>query len=277
MSRSWRKTPLARLGDRLLGLMVAMALGVGWFVALWGLRLTALTAGMALGGLLMLLGRCFTRASVRKREKQMRRELGGELALDALLLMPDRKAAFQAAIWLMPRAKLTLSRMTDAGVLCARGDERVLITLIACHPSETIGVGALVKARKEALALGAERVLLCLTAEPTREARAWAETGEPPIRILSRAELIDAAGACAPATDEQLSALKPRARRLRARDVAGHVLAPGRARRYFWYGLGMAALYFVTGLSYYPLPAALCLLLSLGCKLYRTKVERGAL
>lgn len=277
MRSRWNKTPLARLTDRLLWLLAAMALGVGWFVWLWGLRLTALTAGMALGALLLLLLRCFTRATVRKREKQMRREIGGELALDALLLMPDRKAAFQAAMWLMPGERLTLVRMADAGVLCASGEERVLIALDARHPSEPVGVGAFVKARKEALALGAGRVLLCLTSEPTREARAWAEAGEPPIRVVSRAEMIALAGACAPATDAQLSALKPRGRRLSARDVARHVLAPERARRYFVYGLGMTALYFVTGLLYYPLPAALCLGLAAGCRLYRPDAPKGAL
>lgn len=53
------KTPLANVSDRVLRVMIACGLGIGWFVYLWGMRLTALTAGVAFGGLLWLCARQF--------------------------------------------------------------------------------------------------------------------------------------------------------------------------------------------------------------------------
>ena len=41
------KTPLANVSDRVLRVMITCGLGIGWFVYLWGMRLTALTAGLA--------------------------------------------------------------------------------------------------------------------------------------------------------------------------------------------------------------------------------------
>ena len=49
------------------------------------------------------------------------------------------------------------------------------------------------------------------------------------------------------------------------------VLHPSRAKRYFWYGAGLAALTLVTGQRFYPIPAAICLLLFIGCKIYAAR------
>ena len=59
-------------------------------------------------------------------------------------------------------------------------------------------------------------------------------------------------------------------RRRHARSLSAllsDVLAPGRAKRYLWYGLGMAALAILTRQWVYPLPAAVCLVLFAGCKI----------
>ena len=48
------------------------------------LSLPALTAGLGLGGLIWLCVRQFGKRITRKREKQMRRIIGGELALQKL-------------------------------------------------------------------------------------------------------------------------------------------------------------------------------------------------
>ena len=57
------KTPLANVSDRVLRVMITCGLGIGWFVYLWGMRLTALTAGVAFGGLLWLCARQFGKKS----------------------------------------------------------------------------------------------------------------------------------------------------------------------------------------------------------------------
>ena len=86
--------------------------------------------------------------------------------------------------------------------------------------------------------------------------------------LFPRQEMIDLAGLCSPATDEDLSRLGRRKKaRSRPKDWADLILAPSRARRYFWYGMGMSALALLTGQRFYPIPAAVCLMLFAACKL----------
>ena len=84
------KTLIAGITDRLMRAGTACILGIGWFVFLWGFSLPALTAGMALGVMLWLCARQFSKHITMKREKQLRCMLGGELALNRLLLEPPR-------------------------------------------------------------------------------------------------------------------------------------------------------------------------------------------
>ena len=93
MERYRQKTALASAADHLLRVLIAWAAGVGWFVALWGLCLPALTAGTALGGLFWLCARLLGKKQVQKKEAALRRTLGGELALEKLLLSPPAEAA----------------------------------------------------------------------------------------------------------------------------------------------------------------------------------------
>ena len=262
------KTPLANVSDRVLRVMITCGLGIGWFVYLWGMRLTALTAGVAFGGLLWLCARQFGKKSMMRREKQMRRIIGGELALGRLLLMPPRHAAFQAALWVSPRVPVRMQRALDWGVTGTLEDKPVLVRLIAQHESIPVTVQQVVEAAREMRALDAQSLILCLTAPATREALTYAAGFDPPIRVISRQEMIDLAGLCSPATDEDLSRLGRRKKaRSRPKDWADLILAPSRARRYFWYGMGMSALALLTGQRFYPIPAAVCLMLFAACKL----------
>lgn len=262
------RTPLASVSDRVLRVMITCGLGIGWFVYLWGMRLTALTAGVAFGGLLWLCARQFGKKSMLRREKQMRRIIGGELALGRLLLMPPRHAAFQAALWIAPRAPVQMQWALEWGVTGTLEDRPVLIKLIAQHESVPVTVQQVVEAAREMRAQKAESLILCLTAPAMPEALAYAAGFDPPIRVIDRQEMIDLAGLCSPATDEDLSRLGKRKKaRASPKDWADLVLAPSRARRYFWYGMGMSALALVTGQRFYPVPAAVCLLLFAACKL----------
>ena len=215
------KTPLANVSDRVLRVMITCGLGIGWFVYLWGMRLTALTAGVAFGGLLWLCARQFGKKSM------MRRIIGGELALGRLLLMPPRHAAFQAALWVSPRVPVRMQRALDWGVTGTLEDKPVLVRLIAQHESIPVTVQQVVEAAREMRALDAQSLILCLTAPATREALTYAAGFDPPIRVISRQEMIDLAGLCSPATDVDLSRLGRRKKaRSRPKDRADLILAP---------------------------------------------------
>lgn len=261
------KTLTAQFMDRILRITITCSIGMGWFISLWGFCLPALTAGAALGGLIWLCARQFSKRSTQKREKQMRRMIGGELALQKLLLLPARHAAFQAALWIAPKYPVVMQRAMEWGVLGTLDQEAVLIRLIAQHESQTVSVQQVLECAREMRVHQVKRCILCLTAPASRDALLFAAGTDPPIQVVERAELVDLAGLCAPATDEDLSKLARKKRRHRELgEWASIVLDASRARRYFWYGLGLGMLAIFTRLPVYPIPAMVCLGLSAACK-----------
>lgn len=262
------KTALASAADHLLRVLLAWAAGVGWFVALWGLCLPALTAGTALGGLFWLCARLLGKKQVQKKEAALRQTLGGELALEKLLLASPDEAAFQCVQWLQARTRLQI----ESGGLGMWDGETVLFRLFAQHPGTEISSQQVSETIRKACQAQVQRILLCTTAPLSSAACRLAETAEPSLRLVGREELIQLAGACCPATDEDLCRLKQRKpKRRSAREWLKIILHPSRAKRYFWYGIGLAALTLATGQRFYPIPAAVCLLLFAGCKIYAAR------
>lgn len=262
------KTALASAADHLLRVLLAWAAGVGWFVALWGLCLPALTAGTALGGLFWLCTRLLGKKQVQKKEAALRQTLGGELALEKLLLASPDEAAFQCVQWLQARTRLQI----ESGGLGMWDGETVLFRLFAQHPGTEISSQQVSETIRKARQAQVQRILLCTTAPLSSAACRLAETAEPSLRLVGREELIQLAGACCPATDEDLCRLKQcKPKRRSAREWLKIILHPSRAKRYFWYGVGLAALTLATGQRFYPIPAAVCLLLFAGCKIYAAR------
>ena len=269
------KKPLAALADKILRLLITCGAGVGWFVFLWGLNFASLTAGIALGGLLWLCARQFGKRSTQKREMQMRRIIGGELALERLLLFSPKQAGFQTSLWISKRFSLVMNQAVDWGVTGMLDGQPTLIRLIAQHQSIPVNVQQMICAAREMHQYGMKCCIICSTSTLTKEALSFAAQFEPPMQIISRDELIQFAGLHSPATDEDLLKLGRKKRRRRTpKEWAAVILAPNRARRYFWYGIGLSILALLTGQFFYPLPAAACMLLFVLCK-YRSFRQRA--
>lgn len=269
------KTPVAEVSDRLLRAGITCGLGVGWFVALWGLSLPALSAGIALGVLLWLCVRQYSKQATRKREEQMRRMIGGELALNRLLMEPPRKAAFQCALWLAPKYPLVMQKAVEWGVIGLLDEKKTCIRLIAQHPAQKITAQQMVECAREARERQMDQTLLCLTAPAEAEALAYAAGLDPPMRVIERAELMELAGYAHPATDEDLRSIGRQKRTRRsAKEWLAVVLDASRARRYFWYGIGLSAFALWTESRFYPFPAAMCLGLFAACKARELSVNR---
>jgi len=270
------KTPVAEVSDKLLRAGTAAFVGIAWFVFLWGLSMPALTAGLALGVMLWLCARQFSKQATRKREEQMRRMIGGELALNRLLLEPPRKAAFQCALWLAPRYPLVMQKAVEWGVIGLLDGKKTCIRLIACHESKKITAQQVVECAREARERQMEQTLLCLTSSVSADALSYAASLDPPMKIIQRDELMELAGYAHPATDEDLRSIGRQKRTRRsAQEWLAVVLDASRARRYLWYGLGLSLLALVTGSGYYPVPAALCLGLFAACKFNRHRHWTG--
>ena len=261
---------LDQLGLRFLILLLSLL----WFIGLWGLSLASMVAGLAMalmGCTLLRLGQNKTTA---QREAALRRRIGGELALEAVIAVPAHKAHFQGALWLgSGHPALEMLRAGKNGVLCRYEGETLLVSLIAAHPSEKIGCGPLLALQRNLE--GADRAVALLTAPATREAQQYAAQAQPSIHLIDRETLAHLAGACAPATDEQLVALGKRRRQKADRQAwLRHILARSRTRRYLLYGLGLLALYGVTRLPYYPVPGMILLCLALMSRVYPRQPDR---
>ena len=186
------KTALASAADHLLRVLLAWAAGVGWFVALWGLCLPALTAGTALGGLFWLCARLLGKKQVQKKEAALRQTLGGELALEKLLLASPDEATFQCVQWLQARTRLQI----ESGGLGIWDGETVLFRMFAQHPGTEISSQQVSETIRKARQAQVQRILLCTTAPLSSAACRLAETAEPSLRLVGREELIQLAGAC---------------------------------------------------------------------------------
>ena len=130
MERYLRRKRLGGVLDE-MGLRALIALGtVMWFVWLWGLGMPALLAGLALGLMGQMALTRWRRRAVEKRERALRRQLGGEMLLEDMLLQPPRRAHFQAAMLLGQRYPLRMERVTEDGMLCLSGEERLLVSCL---------------------------------------------------------------------------------------------------------------------------------------------------
>lgn len=275
MQKYHLKTPIAAISDRVLRAAVTSALGIGWFVFLWGVSLPSLTAGLALGALLWLCVRQFSKQATCKREEQMRRMIGGELAVSRLLLESPRRAAFQCALWLTPKYPLIMQKALDWRVIGLLEGQRTCIRLIAQHPGQKITPQQILECARESREKQMEQTFLCLTAPAEPEALSYAAGLDPPIHVIEQSELTELAGYAHPATDEDLRSISRQKRtRHSAQEWLAVVLDASRARRYFWYGIGLSLFALLTGSGYYPFPAAACLGLYAACKLRQAAFNR---
>lgn len=263
----------SKLGLRLdgWGLRALLLIGsVGWFVFLWGLRLPALLAGLGLYGLLLLLLQRTQADRLHRREQQLRRQVGGELTLERLLLLPPAQAHFEAALRLGQRYPLEMLRLDDRGVLCRKGADTLLISFAQLPADDQADGRDILRLQQAARDLGANRAALCVPCGVSARAQGQA-TGEIPVSLLERGQLIALFGAQSPATDAQLVALNHRRARPPRGSFLRRMLEPSRWKRYALYGGLLLALYCFTHLFYYALPALLCIALAVACRCMQKK------
>ncbi|MBE5803395.1 MAG: hypothetical protein E7316_02675 [Clostridiales bacterium] len=262
MQNYLRKARFSTIADD-LGLRLGLfGLGLGWFVYLWGLGIPAVLAGLALGMIGQLALQQFRRRTVDRREAALRRRLGGELMLEEMLLAPARQAHFQAAMLLGMKYPLTMERVTEEGMLCRSGKDRLLVSCVPLPEGDELGRGAVVGVQRACRRHGAARGVVCITGKCTPRVEAWAAESCIPVRIICRETLLHLAGHASPATDEQLIQLGKRRKRPAAASVGRMILRRDKAKTYMLYGLGLMLMYVITRLRYYPVPGMVCLALA---------------
>lgn len=245
METGFKRNLLAELLDSVGRGVLLMALGIGWFVFLWGLNLPALLAGIALGTLLLL---------------------------EKMLLSEAKEAHFQAALLLEEKWPLRMQRITADGALCRQekpsgGAETLLVQCVRMPPEGELSIGQLVEAHRAMQRQQANRVVLCVLGKAPPRVIARAEQMPTPIRVIRRETLLALAGRLSPATDAQLVALGQRKRRTPQRGSLLSIMTQReKAPRYWGYGLFMLILYILTGSAWYAMPGTVCLTLSVVCR-----------
>ena len=260
-----KKTRLSGIMDGIGFHLAALVGSAGWFCFLWGLRPAALTAGLALYALLLLLRRKIRDDYLNRREKSLRAAIGGEMALDRLLLSPAPKASFEVAVLLSVRWPLTLLEAYDEGVLCVYRGKKLLLSFAQVPAAGSVDAGGVLSLQRNAKTLGADQGLLCAPCRITGEARAQAE-GEPRVLFLTREKMIALFGEASPATDDQLVALGRRKKARKPGAWRAWIFHPSRAKKYAWYGALLLLMYALTRLLYYAVPGLICVSFAAVCR-----------
>ena len=272
MQEYLRRSRLSVLLDGLGFHFLTFSLSLLWFSWLWGLRLSSLTAGGALYVLILLIRLKTRDGRLKRKEKQLRARIGGEIALERLTLCPRDQANFEIAMLLSLRLPLTLLRSGEEGTLCDYRGEKLLIAFQQAPEGEKVGAGQVLALQKSVRQAGAARGVLCVPCDLSQSARDQAQ-GAVPVSFLSRDPLLSLFGRVNPATDQQLVALGKRRKRRRPVRWLRVVLDRGRARRYLCYGALLLLMYQLTHLLYYALPGMLCVLLAAACRCAREEAE----
>lgn len=268
MQEYWHKTRFSEKMDTIGFHLGILCLSLGFFLLLWGWRISAFCAGFSLYVMILLLRRKTRDDRLLRKEKKLRARIGGELTLERLLLSPARQAHFEIAMLLSLEKPLELLRAGEDGMLCRMENEKIIIAFAQIPAACSLGAEKVLSIQRIAKARQARRCLLCVPCKISPEAQHQA-AGEIPVSFLSREEMIALFGASNPATDEQLAALgKCRKNHPPARKWLRLIFDPRRAPRYALYGVLLLSMYLLTNLPYYIIPGLTCAFLAAFCRCF---------
>jgi len=253
--------------DRLGLYLLSTAACFAWFYFLWGQAVPAMAAGLSLSVLVLRTVSLGEKRTLDRREAALRRRIGGEMAVDSLLLQSAQSATSNAAAWLSQVIALQDFQPKAHGILAKHEAGRVFIACLQRHASSPSDCDDVLACARRARRESADICIVCSTSDFTGQAAALAGDIAPRTRLLGRSGLIEMAGLAAPATDEQLRALGKRQRKQFRRELwQARILDPGKKRKYLLYGLGLSFLYLLTRQAVYIVPSLVCLALFALCR-----------
>jgi len=258
-----RPTPLAGKLDYIGLRLLIFALCFTWFYLLWSRLLPALASGGALALLWCLLIHLGQKRTLAAREISLRRKVGGQLAVDSLVLQNAQSAAANVTTWLSNHLPLEMFEQVADGVLARSDEKRVYVTCLRKHPSSHAERDDVLHAVRAARTYSAEVCVVCATCAFDSDAVLLAEDLQPRTRLLGREGLMRMAGVVTPVTNEQLQELGKlqRTHRFDSAQWKARLIQPGKAKRYGAYGLGMLVMLVLTRQWAYLIPSIACLLL----------------
>lgn len=260
-------TRLAGRIDRLGLCLFLLIICFAWFEYLWHHVLAASLSSVAMTILILSTISLGEKRTLNKREVTLRQRIGGEMAVDSLLLQTPTSAASNTAAWLMQALTLTDFEQREDGILARYEQESVWIACIQRHASGPADCDDVLSCIRNARRENADICVVCATSNFSSSAMLLVEDITPRTRLLGRSGLIQMAGIAAPATDEQLRALgKRRRQKFRRELLQARILDPAKKQRYLLYGIGLSLLYVFMRQLVYMIPAIVCLCLFALCR-----------
>lgn len=267
------KNPFSEKADH-FGFHFVLFLGSTlFFLLLWGFRLPALCAGCALYLFIITLRRKGQSRRLKQKEANLRRRIGGELAIERLLLQSIEKSHFETALLLSDAKKMTLVRILEEGILCMDQNLPALVAFFPCHPKDTVTATQVAHFQRQCLACGAMRGYLCSPGQLSAPAQTQCQA-EPAVLFLGKDAILSLFGNASPATDSQLVMLSRRQKtKLGGSRWWQRIVDPQLAMRYARYALLMITLHFLTAIFTYACAAIGLMLLSAVCRC-RQQIKR---
>jgi len=235
-----RKNKVAAALDHFALRLLLLGGCVLYFFVLWRSGPASLLAGGALFALVMLLLLLLERRTLARRDRLLRERVGGMIAMENLLLLPNSQAAQRICALLCE----TFCAEPLEGAKMVYENETWLIRCSQCLQGSSASQGDVLGAHRARLECGADRCALVSTTGFTPDAIRAAEWADPPIRLISGRQLASLHGRLHPASDQEIAAHLSRQKKpFSWRRIRALSLSPAKARRYALCACMLFALY----------------------------------
>lgn len=247
------KNRVATALDRLALKTVLLGACIGYFYFLWHSGLGSLVAGSALFVLVLLTLILWEKHTLSRRDRALRERVGGTIALEELLIMPNACACESVCRLLC----LALDGEYIGGGQMLYAGKTWLVRCAQSLPGSNAGEGDVLSAHRARIEAKTDQCVLVSTGGFSPAAQRAGEWLDPPVRLIPGRQLARLAGRQHPATDAEIARHAQRQRTpfswARIRALA---LSPGKQNRYLLCSLLLTLLYLAFG-SFHALLFAL--------------------
>ncbi len=237
-----QKNKVAAALDRLALRMLLFTLCVGYFFFLWRSGVASLMAGGALFFLVLLALMLLERRTLALRDRMLRERVGGMIALDELILLPNKAACTEVRALLCD----ALDAQPLDGARMQYGGEVWLIRCVQCLQGSSASEGDVLGAHRARIEAESDKCALVSTAGFSPAATRAAEWMDPPIRLIGGRQLAALYGRLHPATDEEIARHAARAKKpFSWRRIRALALSPAKQRRHLICAFMLLLLYLI--------------------------------
>ena len=244
---------------------------VGYFFMLFRRLALALLAGLSLFALILLTALLFERSTLSRRDRALRERIGGSMALCDLILMPSGEANRRVRDLLCAALR---AEPFEGDIMRYEG-ESWLVRCAQCVSGSGVSEGDVLSAHRARTERSCTQCVLCSTGSVSPAAVRAAEWVDPPIRLISGAQLSALFGRIHPASDEDIARHARRQKKpysfSRMRLVA---LSPAKQKKYLLCSFLLLILYLISSTPMSLVSCLLAFLLAILCKKENSRMFR---